>query len=108
MGVDDATIDPFETAGAPARTGVVATDVPVFPVPGWERYQPVRFLGQGGMGRVFLALDPRLHREVAIKLVRGDDPDLSRRLVQEARAQARVHHERVCKVHDEPFTRHAP
>jgi serine/threonine-protein kinase len=75
-------------------------DAPVFPIPGWDRYQCIRFLGQGGMGKVFLARDPRLHRDVAIKLVRGDAPDAIKRLVAEARAQARVSHERVCKVYE--------
>src|SRR3954470_22481689 len=73
---------------------------PSFAIPGWDRYQCLRFLGQGGMGKVFLARDPRLHREVAIKLVRDDVPDAIRRLVAEARAQARVNHERVCKVYE--------
>ena len=73
---------------------------PSFAIPGWDRYQCLRFLGQGGMGKVFLARDPRLHREVAIKLVRDDIPDAIRRLVTEARAQARVNHERVCKVYE--------
>jgi tetratricopeptide (TPR) repeat protein/predicted Ser/Thr protein kinase len=73
---------------------------PAFPVPGWERYQPVRFLGQGGMGRVYLAYDPLLRRNVALKFVRGDDPELLRRFVGEAQAQARVEHERVCKVYE--------
>ncbi|MFY0563581.1 protein kinase domain-containing protein [Archangium lansingense] len=71
-----------------------------FPVPGWERYQPIRLLGQGGMGRVFLAHDPRLRRDVALKFVRDDDPDSARRFVFEARAQARVVHERVCQVYE--------
>ncbi|WP_395828260.1 protein kinase [Archangium violaceum] len=71
-----------------------------FPVPGWERYQHVRFLGQGGMGRVFLAYDPRLRRQVALKFVRDDHPELSRRFLSEARAQAKVNHERVCKVYE--------
>ncbi|WP_426734457.1 protein kinase domain-containing protein [Myxococcus faecalis] len=75
-------------------------DVPAFPVPGWERYSPVRFLGQGGMGRVFLAWDARLHRHVALKFVRGDEPELARRFVAEARAQARVSHPRVCEVYE--------
>ena len=101
MGASDKTADPFETGPPPVRaTATDAPATPAFPVAGWERYQPVRFLGQGGMGRVFLARDPRLHRDVAIKLVRGDDPDLSRRLVLEARSQARVHHERVCQVYE--------
>jgi serine/threonine-protein kinase len=77
-----------------------AAQSPTFPVTGWERYECVRFLGEGGMGRVFLAYDPRLRREVALKFVRGDDAELSRRFVSEARAQARVNHERVCKVYE--------
>ncbi len=77
-----------------------SADPDAFPVPGWDRYQPIRLLGQGGMGRVFLAHDLKLDRDVAIKFVRGDDPDLVRRIVAEARAQARVNHERVCQVFD--------
>lgn len=83
-------------AAAPERR----SDSPTFPIPGWDRYQCLRFLGQGGMGQVFLARDPRLHRDVAIKLVRGDAPGAIKRLVAEARAQARVSHERVCKVYE--------
>ncbi|HEX3481297.1 MAG TPA: serine/threonine-protein kinase [Kofleriaceae bacterium] len=71
-----------------------------FPVPGWDRYEPIRLLGQGGMGRVFLVRDLRLERNVAIKFVRGDDPELARRIVAEARAQARVNDDRVCKVYE--------
>jgi len=77
-----------------------APAVPAFPVSGWERYQCVRFLGEGGMGRVFLAHDPRLNRDVALKFVRGDEPELTRRFLSEAKAQARVNHERVCKVYE--------
>ncbi len=71
-----------------------------FPVPGWDRYQNFRFLGRGGMGRVFLVRDPRLRRNVAIKFVRGDDHAHVKRLIAEARAQALVSHPRVCKVHE--------
>ncbi|MFE8605105.1 protein kinase [Archangium violaceum] len=77
-----------------------ALEAAEFPVPGWERYQFVRLLGQGGMGQVFLAHDPRLRRDIALKFVRGDDPDAARRFVFEARAQARVVHERVCQVYE--------
>ena len=83
---------------APPRAPTPETSV--FPVAGWERYQCVRFLGEGGMGRVFLAHDPRLSRNVALKFVRGDDPEHTRRFLSEARAQARVNHERVCKVYE--------
>ncbi|MET0405282.1 MAG: protein kinase, partial [Cystobacter sp.] len=82
-----------------ARDGS-APGVPAFPVSGWDRYRCVRFLGEGGMGRVFLARDPRLHRDVALKFVRGEDAGLTQRFLSEARAQARVNHERVCKVYE--------
>lgn len=57
-------------------------------------------LGRGGMGEVYKALDPALGRFVALKFLRGDDPDMTARFLREARAQARVEHERVCKVHE--------
>jgi len=76
------------------------SELSTFPVPGWERYQPVRLLGHGGMGRVFLAFDPRLGRNVALKFVRSETPGLAHRFVAEAQAQARVDHERVCKVYE--------
>ena len=84
-----------------APPATVGTDgAPAFPVPGWDRYEPVRFLGQGGMGTVFLAYDPLLRRNVALKFVRDGDPELARRFLSEARAQARVRHERVCEVYE--------
>ncbi|HEX4420959.1 MAG TPA: protein kinase [Kofleriaceae bacterium] len=96
MGGADPT--PVTAIDPPPRAGT--DEAPRFPVAGWERYASVRFLGQGGMGKVFLAVDPRLHREVAIKFVHGDNPEHVRRLIAEARAQARVSHERVCKIHE--------
>ncbi|MFP2912875.1 serine/threonine-protein kinase, partial [Pyxidicoccus sp. 3LFB2] len=89
------------TPPTPGREGEVPpSGVPDFPVPDWDRYQPVRFLGQGGMGQVFLAYDPLLRRNVALKFVRGGDLDQARRFLSEARAQARVRHERVCEVYE--------
>ena len=71
---------------------------PAFPIPDWDRFVPLRFLGQGGMGSVFLATDRQLSRRVALKFVRSDRPHHTARLLVEARAQARVNHDRVCKV----------
>ncbi|MCY1020138.1 serine/threonine-protein kinase [Pyxidicoccus sp. MSG2] len=88
---------PTEGGVTPAPMDAGALD---FPVPDWDRYQPVRLLGQGGMGRVFLAYDLRLRRHVALKFVRGDDVELARRFVAEARAQARVRHQGVCQVYE--------
>jgi eukaryotic-like serine/threonine-protein kinase len=75
-------------------------EAPPFPAPGWTRYEGLRFLGQGTMGQVFLAYDPRLRRNIALKFVKGDDPKVARRLLSEARAQARVDHARVCQVYE--------
>ncbi len=72
---------------------------PSFPVQDWDRYEYLRFLGQGGMGRVFLCRDRKLGREVAIKFLRMDDDDYHlQRFMAEARAQAQVDHGNVCKV----------
>ena len=64
----------------------------------WGRFEALELLGEGGMGRIFRATDPRLHREVALKLLRRDDPDLLQRFLQEAQLQARVDHPNVCRV----------
>ena len=72
------------------------------PRPGtaWGRFQVQSLLGQGGMGRVWRAFDPGLRRAVALKTLRQDDPRAAERLLFEARAQARVDHENVCKVYE--------
>ncbi|MEZ4301795.1 MAG: serine/threonine-protein kinase [Polyangiaceae bacterium] len=91
-------LSPPPSGPPPPADPAVPPELATFPAPGWDRYEPVALLGKGGMGRVFLARDLRLGREVALKLVLGDDPELARRFVREARAQARIDHPRVCKV----------
>ncbi|MBK8256612.1 MAG: protein kinase [Polyangiaceae bacterium] len=71
-----------------------------FPIKRWDRYRNIRYLGGGGMGRVFLVVDNQLRRHVALKFVRPQHHQYASDLVDEARAQARVVHERVCKVYD--------
>jgi serine/threonine-protein kinase len=65
-----------------------------------ERFEIGEPLGQGGMGQVYKAYDRRLKRHVALKLLKGDDPDRVARFLREAQAQARVQHENVCKVYE--------
>ena len=53
------------------------------------RYEIRSQLGAGGMGEVYLALDSRLERQVALKILPADvaaDPDRMKRFVQEATA----------------------
>jgi serine/threonine-protein kinase len=58
------------------------------------RYVQLRLIGRGGMARVYRGFDPTLGRTVALKLLDEE----SERLMLEARSQARVEHENVCKV----------
>lgn len=69
------------------------------------RYQVSRLLGEGAMGRVYLATDPELGRQVAIKVLRLDAAGNARdayiaRFRNEARAAARLQHSNVVTLHD--------
>jgi eukaryotic-like serine/threonine-protein kinase len=66
-------------------------------------YEIVCAIGAGGMGEVYRARDPRLGRDVAIKVVSaafGTAPDRVRRFEQEARAAAALNHPNICTIHD--------
>lgn len=65
-------------------------------------YRVIGQLGQGAMGVILLARDEQLQRDVAIKLLRPDqagDHDMQARLLDEARAMARVLHPNVVQIH---------
>ena len=62
------------------------------------RYTILRFLGAGGMGQVYKAYDTTLERPVALKFLKGAEPDQVLRFFREARAQARLVHENICNV----------
>jgi serine/threonine protein kinase len=66
------------------------------------KYEIVASLGSGGMGEVYRALDPRLEREVAIKVLRSlaSSTEAQARLWREARAAASVSHPGVCQIYD--------
>jgi tRNA A-37 threonylcarbamoyl transferase component Bud32 len=61
-------------------------------------YQIEAEIGRGGMGIVYKAIQLRLNRTVAIKLLRADDDDTAVRLLAEARAAARLDHPGIVPI----------
>ena len=64
-------------------------------------YEILNLIGAGGMGEVYRARDPRLERDVAIKVLRSpgsNDPDRLRRFEREARAAAAQNHPNILAI----------
>ena len=66
----------------------------------WGRFELVELLGTGGMGDVYKAYDPDLKRHIALKILRHEDPEVVKRFLREACAQAQVEHTHVCKIYE--------
>jgi serine/threonine protein kinase len=67
------------------------------------RYRIDKVLGRGGMGVVYLALDNRLNRSVAIKVISSAlsrQPDLIARFEREAKVMASLNHPNIVQIHD--------
>jgi eukaryotic-like serine/threonine-protein kinase len=69
------------------------------------RYVVLARLGAGGMGEVYTAYDPELDRRIALKVIRpmpgeGSTHSAQVRLLDEARALARLSHPNVVAIHD--------
>ena len=61
-----------------------------------------KFIGGGGMGRVYLASDTALDRDVAVKVLprqRSSDPGFVARFMNEAKSAARLNHEHIAQVY---------
>jgi serine/threonine-protein kinase len=68
-----------------------------------DRYVLLELIGQGGMGRVFLARDTRLNRRVALKILspeRMNNPRAIARFKREARVGAQLQHENLVRIYD--------
>lgn len=63
----------------------------------------VEVLGKGGMGEVYLGVDEKLDRKVALKALRGDrrmDDRARTRFTREARLLSQLEHPHICRVYD--------
>jgi serine/threonine-protein kinase len=68
-----------------------------------DRYVLLEMIGQGGMGRVYLARDSRLNRRVALKILspeRVNNPRAIARFQREARVGAQLQHENLVRIYD--------
>ena len=68
-----------------------------------DRYILLDLIGQGGMGRVYLARDSRLSRRVALKILspeRINNPRAIARFQREARVGAQLQHENLVRIYD--------
>jgi serine/threonine protein kinase len=68
-----------------------------------DRYILLDLIGQGGMGRVYLAQDSRLSRRVALKILspeRVNNPRAIARFQREARVGAQLQHENLVRIYD--------
>lgn len=89
------------TIGLGARRPTPSVEAPIPQKLG--RFQIVREIGRGGCGVVFLALDPSLNREVALKTLHLQSflrSELQTRFLQEAQIAARLDHPNIVPVHE--------
>src|SRR6476619_3852443 len=66
-------------------------------------YEVLGLIGAGGMGEVYRARDPRLGREVAIKVLPADrlaDEGRRRRFIQEAQAASALNHPHIITIYE--------
>ncbi len=91
-----------EALGGP-DDGEPPAELDGLPLAAVGRFEVLRELGQGACGIVFLAYDPQLRREVALKVPRGEallSPARRERFLREARAAASLSHPNIVAVHE--------
>jgi serine/threonine protein kinase len=64
------------------------------------RYQTLELIGRGGTADTYRAIDQRLHRDVAVKVLIERSDETTARLLMEARAMARLNHPRIVAIYD--------
>ena len=97
---------PFTTNGrSPLATGSLRVSDTL------GRFELRKMLGQGAQSTVWLAFDPRMEREVAIKVMRpgsGSDPQALVQWLEEARSVGRVKHPNIVPVYEADIQDHQP
>jgi len=90
-------------AGPPGRPATTTSDIgQLLQGTTLGPYRLERFVGGGGMGAVFRAVDTTLDRIVAVKVLAGrqtDDEEMLKRFRNEAQSAARLDHENIGRVH---------
>lgn len=94
-------------SGSASRTGArSATAIYGLLEPGDQlghRYRIERLLGQGGMGRVYKAIDIELDRTIALKVLQPEfasDSNAMQRFKQELLLASRISHKNILRIHD--------
>ncbi len=67
------------------------------------RYEIIKLIGEGGMANVYLAFDPILKRNVAVKILRGDlsnDEKFVKRFKREAISASSLAHPNIVEIYD--------
>jgi len=111
QGKVESLIDSFDRIGDFMEDGAIGSVADTFasskngfePGDNLGKYKIVRLLGEGGMGTVYLADDPGLHRQVAVKVLRDDlwwYKQARQRLLREARAAATLDHPNICSIYE--------
>jgi len=99
--------DRFPNAGAANTSKTLVLDAPVMELPVLGRYRLERELGRGNMGTVYLATDPTIGREVAVKTLpllqeyEGREQEAAaERFFKEAEAVGRLTHPNIVTIYD--------
>lgn len=92
-----------DTGTYPPAPGLASAQAKAPPPKTVGRFEILQVLGEGAFGTVYRARDPRLEREVALKVPRAgvlENPADAERFLREARAAATIHHPNICPVYE--------